>query len=1214
MALLVAIFNACFKNCYFPPIWKEAVVIGLPKPRKPRDLPASYRPISLLSGLEKLFEKTIKTRLSEHLVGKGLITNEQFGFRPNHSCPQQVHRSVEHISEDFKKKRKTMAVFFDVAKAFDRHHKYKHLGITLDKHLHFKDHIKRVRQNAQLYLSRPSGMIGKKSKMSLRNKCTLCKVCIRPVMTYAAPVFAHADPKALTQLQILQNNFCRRASGALWYVRNDILHRDLELTTISKYMQDMSKKFFDTAANHPNPLLQSAVSYEPPPHIISSEGHGMFFQTHPTNSPLRAITRRRHPMPIGRDRRSPQSSNLLGLRTTANQQLDSGVFWSVKVGHTPRTRRHDPGATGVTPSAACAHATCLVLIVRGLAVSRLPCCAISLSLSLTSYFIRPLAAERPGPRTGPPPERGLLKDFEDYCSSPASPDSVSEMDIDKQQVLRTTVHYSSGELESDFDSVDSDDSKGEEELFTKVQSRKARARRARLIASGAITPGPGFQCYSPAKSNSGPTSSPAIPVAPSPTPSWRNTGDKKKPEQTTQTVIKPKKAIKPETIVEDDDDSSPPAPRIKVELPHKRSSPGQCHNCQLYGHSSKNCFRKARCVKCLGDHGTAACTRNKETDGAPACVLCNTSGHTANYLGYPRAPKNTRFIPNRNNRDNNSSPNNKTVPCRTPARAVSKNITYANVTAGRRKDPPKSSFRFHTGDCTRLRINYSKAVRTADDGIKIHCPDVETFRNLNKYLVDSKVQFHMHALEEERKLKAVIRGIPTDFPVDEIQADLCGQGFPVYSMHRLCRKGGSPLWLVLAVLPRTEEAKNIFNNLNRVCGLSDIRVEAPHEKGGPGQCHRCQLYGHAAANCHADPRCMKCLVPHWTRKCPRTPESREQPSCINCGQQYTANHRGCPKAPKFISQNRPNPNKPKSSCHRGRSGTIWKSSAASHQCRPPLPRPRAPHRLETTSKRYQSAQNRGIYPIPPLKKPDNSVAIDDAEIAECLADSIEEAEVIGIHKPGKPRDLPASYRPISLLSGLGKLFEKILKTRLSDHLLGKGLIIDEQFGFRPAHSCPQQVLRIVEYVSEGLETERSTVAVFDVSKAFDKVWHAGLIYKLYSLQYQIPIIVIQNYLANRHFTFRHERTHWTRRLIRAGVPQGSTLSPAVLRVHKRYTTTVVVWCPTRVIRGRYRAFTEVGIGAPDSLLPFRGPLMSRSMEVEDRSKPQQISSHTLQVW
>ncbi|GBP30801.1 Probable RNA-directed DNA polymerase from transposon BS [Eumeta japonica] len=257
---------------------------------------------------------------------------------------------------------------------------------------------------------------------------------------------------------------------------------------------------------------------------------------------------------------------------------------------------------------------------------------------------------------------------------------------------------------------------------------------------------------------------------------------------------------------------------------------------------------------------------------------------------------------------------------------------------------------------------------------------------------------------------------------------------------------------------------------------------------------------------------------------------------------------------------------------------------------------------ELSNANYQSAQNRG-YTLYPTQKPDNSVAIDDAEIAECLADSIEtqcshaslrttslisvasrkrfsknflepkddlapvslsEVQTLvkslntrkapgldGIHKPGKPRDLPASYRPISLLSGLGKLFEKILKTRLSDHLLGKGLIIDEQFGFRPAHSCPQQVLRLVEYVSEGFETERSTVAVFfDVAKAFDRVWHAGLIYKLYSLQ--VPdrlIITIQNYLANRHFTFRHERTHSTRRLIRAGVPQGSTLSPLLFSAY-----------------------------------------------------------------
>ncbi|GBP82977.1 RNA-directed DNA polymerase from mobile element jockey [Eumeta japonica] len=294
---------------------------------------------------------------------------------------------------------------------------------------------------------------------------------------------------------------------------------------------------------------------------------------------------------------------------------------------------------------------------------------------------------------------------------------------------------------------------------------------------------------------------------------------------------------------------------------------------------------------------------------------------------------------------------------------------------------------------------------------------------------------------------------------------------------------------------------------------------------------------------------------------------------------------------------------------------------------------KSPSLLETR----ESSQNRRS-PHPALKRPDNSIAFDDREKAECLADSIEhqcsenppydaehvrrveeevrhrvslppkdgldpitldevsklikglkirkspgrdtisskaikcfsaplvallvaifnaciqncyfptawkEAVVIGIPKPGKPRDLPASYRPISLLSVLGKLFEKTLKKRLCEHLIGKGLIINEQFGFRPNHSCPQQALRLVEYISEGFKIKRKTVAVFfDVAKAFDRVWHAGLIHKLYQLE--LPdrlVIIIHHYISNRHFSFRLDNTYSSVRPIRAGVPQGSTLSP-----------------------------------------------------------------------
>ncbi|GBP35350.1 hypothetical protein EVAR_20723_1 [Eumeta japonica] len=53
--------------------------------------------------------------------------------------------------------------------------------------------------------------------------------------------------------------------GAHWSIKNSVLHGDLELPTINKFMKDTSKRFFDMAQSHPNPLIASAVTYEPPP-------------------------------------------------------------------------------------------------------------------------------------------------------------------------------------------------------------------------------------------------------------------------------------------------------------------------------------------------------------------------------------------------------------------------------------------------------------------------------------------------------------------------------------------------------------------------------------------------------------------------------------------------------------------------------------------------------------------------------------------------------------------------------------------------------------------------------------------------------------------------------------------------------------------------------------------------------------------------------------
>lgn len=79
------------------------------------------------------------------------------------------------------------------------------------------------------------------------------------------------------------------------------------------------------------------------------------------------------------------------------------------------------------------------------------------------------------------------------------------------------------------------------------------------------------------------------------------------------------------------------------------------------------------------------------------------------------------------------------------------------------------------------------------------------------------------------------------------------------------------------------------------------------------------------------------------------------------------------------------------------------------------------------------------------------------------------ATIIMIKKPGKDNTDPNNYRPISLLSSVSKIFEKMIHTRLISHLNATDAIPHCQFGFKPNHSTTQQLLRITEHISNGFE-------------------------------------------------------------------------------------------------------------------------------------------------
>lgn len=158
-----------------------------------------------------------------------------------------------------------------------------------------------------------------------------------------------------------------------------------------------------------------------------------------------------------------------------------------------------------------------------------------------------------------------------------------------------------------------------------------------------------------------------------------------------------------------------------------------------------------------------------------------------------------------------------------------------------------------------------------------------------------------------------------------------------------------------------------------------------------------------------------------------------------------------------------------------------------------------------------------------------------------------DARVIPILKPGKNPKSPASYRPISMLSVMDKLFEKVVQARLTSFCDRNNVIHKHQFGFKKGHSTIHQIKRIEKMISHNMVNRKSTgVVLLDVEKAFDSVWHNGLLYKLH--KFNLPIYlekIIKSFLTDRVFSVCVDKKNSTLRDIPAGVPQGSILSPTL---------------------------------------------------------------------
>ena len=158
------------------------------------------------------------------------------------------------------------------------------------------------------------------------------------------------------------------------------------------------------------------------------------------------------------------------------------------------------------------------------------------------------------------------------------------------------------------------------------------------------------------------------------------------------------------------------------------------------------------------------------------------------------------------------------------------------------------------------------------------------------------------------------------------------------------------------------------------------------------------------------------------------------------------------------------------------------------------------------------------------------------------------SRILPLAKVGKPPCSSSSYRPISLTSCLARLFEKVLLRRVLFFAEERHLLSNFQAGFRPGRSTLDQVLYLSQSIADGFHkakpADRTVLASIDFSRAFDSVWHRGLLSKLSSLGFP-PCFIrwVRSYLADRRAEVVFDSCSSKSFRLRYGVPQGSVLGP-----------------------------------------------------------------------
>ncbi|UYV80015.1 hypothetical protein LAZ67_18001422, partial [Cordylochernes scorpioides] len=586
--------------------------------------------------------------------------------------------------------------------------------------------------------------------------------------------------------------------------------------------------------------------------------------------------------------------------------------------------------------------------------------------------------------------------------------------------------------------------------------------------------------------------------------------------------------------------------KIVVESFRTTKRVTQCFNCQGFGHGQLNCFLKPKCVKCAEEHHSKDCPR-KSKQLPPKCANCGEA-HTANYRGCPNFPKpqQQQLRPPRQN-----SPNTITQASSTKTEEAIVSKQKASYAETAKKKTTHSDTREL---CEKCGIEYKVEETLSTKKRTRESPSDSTSRS-HKTPRMEVVSQHNENDVSMNEVTEVPQETSAATPSQVNEEDIDEDGPWTKVTH--AKKPRYHLYSKNTIVSSSKSIKNpktkaLIREKNKARKRWQSTWDPAHRatylnlQGKVNQA----LEAEKSENWNSFLSKLESSPTDFWKKTKPIRKKTDKITSLNANgktlltdkeignelSEHFSKHfsKAEDEVPLYLTDN---------TCHHPQENILSMTT---------------PNEVKEVIKNLGNHKAPGHDNITPQMTKNLPIkwivflaGIFNAALHLCYYPKTWKHAIIITIPKKSPVKSPEDLRPINLLSTIGKVYERIVLRRLQSYMDSINFIIPQQFGFRKGHSTTHQLITVIDYIQIRKSHKEAVGAVFlDFTKAFDRVWHDGLIAKITKNQFPKDFIkFLKNYLQDRTFSIKQGNYITTAKPTQIGVPQGSILGPYLFNIY-----------------------------------------------------------------